>query len=142
MLKGAFGNRIQVKDGAKDWKEAIRMVMKPLEEEGYIEGRYTESIFENVEKNGDYFIIMPGFALPHSRSEEGAIHTGLSFLKLQETVTFSSGQEVGLLIGLAAKDSSSHLDLLGELTDILIDEDKMEQIARAQNAEQIQEILA
>lgn len=141
MLKGAFKNRIQVKESAKDWKEAVNMVMKPLEKQGFIEKRYIESIYENVKKNGDYFIIMPGLALPHSRSECGAIKTGLSFLKLNQPVAFSSGEEVNLLIGLSAVDSSSHLDLLGELTDIIIDEDKMQQINGAKTAEEIRRIL-
>lgn len=141
MLRESFENRIQIRENVSDWKEAIKVVMKPLKEQGFIKPEYIDAIYESVKKNGDYFILMPGFAMPHARPECGAIKTGLSFLKLKEPVTFSSGQEVSLLVGLAAKDSNSHLDLMGELTELLIDEDKVKRIYEAKSEREIQELL-
>lgn len=141
MLREAFEDRIQIKEGIKDWKEAVQVVMKPMKEQGFIKPEYVDAIYESVKKNGDYFILMPGFAMPHARPECGAVKTGLSFLKLKKPVTFSSGQEVSILVGLAAKDSDSHLDLMSELTELLIDEDKVQKIYQAESEREIQELL-
>lgn len=142
MLTEVFGNRIQCGKKASDWKEAVAMAIRPLIDQGYAEERYLEAIYENVNKYGDYFVLMPGFALPHARPEEGSLKTGMSLLKLNEPVVFSEGEKAQLLVGLAAADASSHLDTLAELTDFLMDDDKMEQLYAAETENEIREILS
>lgn len=141
MLAQAFGQRIQVIDKAADWKEAIKMAVWPLIEEGLAESRYVKAIYESVEKNGDYFILAPGFALPHARPECGCLKTGLSLLKLREPVTFSSGEKVQLLIGLSAVDASEHMDMLSELADILMEEESLTKLFEAETSEEFMEIF-
>ncbi|MDD7390501.1 MAG: PTS sugar transporter subunit IIA [Lachnospiraceae bacterium] len=141
MLAEALKNRIQIADLAQDWKKAIEIVIRPLQEDGCVEARYLDAIYDNVSVNGDYFIIMPGFAMPHTRSENGVLKNGLSFLKLRTPVVFSSGQEVSYLMGVAAANADDHIDLLAELADILMDDKAMEQLEQADSAEQILEIF-
>lgn len=140
-LADAFGERIQIADKADDWKEAIEMVIQPLVKDGYAESRYIPAIYRSVEKNGDYFLLAPEFALPHTRPEEGCLKTGLSLLKLRTPVKFSGGDPVRLLIGLTAADASEHIDMLGELADILMDEEKMEKLFEADTAGEFMEIF-
>ena len=141
MLKEAFEGRIAVADAAKEWKEAIAMVIRPLEETGCAEPRYLEAIYQNVAENGDYFILMPQFAMPHTRPENGALKNGLSFLKLRKPVVFSGGQEVTYLIGITATDAEAHLDILSELAELLMETGVVEALSKADTAEDIQEIL-
>lgn len=141
MLEQAFGQRIQVVDEAADWKQAIRMAIQPLVEDGYAESRYISAIYDSVKKNGDYFILAPGFALPHTRPEEGCLKTGLSLVKLKKPVTFSGGEEVRVLVGLCAADASEHIDMLEELADILMDEEKLAQLFQAERPEEFMEIF-
>ncbi len=142
MVKDILEKRIQILDSVSDWKAAIEIVIRPLVEDGVAEERYLQGIYDNVAKNGDYFIIMPGFALPHTKGENGALKSGLSFLKLRKPVTFSSGQEVSYLMGLASKDPDAHVDTLAELAEILMDEDNMEKLKNAQTKEEVLEIFA
>ncbi len=142
MLSEVFGDRIQCIEKADDWKEAVAIVIRPLIDQGYAEERYLKAIYENVNKYGDYFVLMPGFALPHARPEEGSLKTGMSLLKLNESVRFSNGEKAKLLVGLAAADASSHLDTLAELTEFLMDDNKMTLLYDAKNPKEIKEILS
>ena len=141
MLKDALAGRVQIADHAEDWKQAIEMVIRPLQKDGVVEERYLQAIYDNVAQNGDYFIVMPGFAMPHTRTENGALKSGLSFMKLRKPVMFSSGQEVTWLMGIASKDADSHVDTLAELVDILMDEENMEKLKKAEKAEELLEIF-
>ena len=40
---------VQVCEKAADWRDAIRISVKPLEENGYVEPRYKEEIIGNIE---------------------------------------------------------------------------------------------
>ena len=141
MLREAFGGRVAVADQAEDWKEAIAMVIRPMEESGCVEHRYLDAIYQNVAENGDYFILMPQFAMPHTRPENGALRNGLSFLKLRKPVVFSSGQEVTYLIGIAATNPDAHLDILAELAEQLMEPELIAGLAKADTAEEIRELL-
>lgn len=141
MLAEAFGQRIQIADEAADWKKAVEMVIEPMVEDGLAERRYIPAIYDSVEKNGDYFILAPGFALPHTRPEHGCLKTGLSLLKLRKPVTFSSGEQVRILVGLTAFDASEHIDMLSELADILMDEEKLEKLFEAESRDEFMEIF-
>lgn len=141
MLKDALADRVQISENAENWKKAIEMVIEPLQKDGIVEERYLQAIYDNVAENGDYFIIMPGFAMPHTRTENGALKSGLSFLKLKKPVVFSSGQEVTYLMGIASENADSHVDTLAELVDLLMDEGNMEKLAKAERAEELMEIF-
>lgn len=141
MLKDALADRVQISENAENWKKAIEMVIEPLQKDGIVEERYLQAIYDNVAENGDYFIIMPGFAMPHTRTENGALKSGLSFLKLKKPVVFSSGQEVTYLMGIASENADSHVDTLAELVDLLMDEENMEKLEKAESAEELMEIF-
>lgn len=137
MLKNLLEDRINIENSAATWQEAVKMAAAPLLRDQFIEERYIDSIIHNVEINGPYIIIMPGFALPHSRPENGVIKTGLSMLKLHTAVSFPEENEASLLVVLAANDANSHLDLIAELTEVLMDDEAMERLFSANSKEEI-----
>lgn len=141
MLREFLKERIMLKDSVADWKEAIRMAAKPLLEEGAIEERYLTAMIQNVIVNGSYIVIIPGFAMPHARPETGVLKNGLSFLGLKEPVLFPEEKEVRIMIVLAACDSEWHLDLMGELSEVLMDDEIMEQLFQANTKEAVLNIL-
>ena len=47
-----FINDVETCGSAADWRDAIRIAVKPLEEHGYVEECYKEEIISNVEKMG------------------------------------------------------------------------------------------
>ena len=142
MLQQAFGSRVAMVDHVQDWKDAIRLAVEPLIADGLAEHRYLEGIYNNVAQNGDYFIVAPGFAIPHTRPENGASGTGFSLVKLNQPVIFSSGEPVVLLIALVATVANQHLDMMAELTNLLMEDEIMERLQTAQSVEELKEILA
>lgn len=129
---------IRIIDEVADWKEAISQAVSPLIENGYVETRYVDSIIENTEKFGPYYVIAPNIALPHARPEQGVLKKQLGILLLKHPVKFSSdGFDVRLLITLAASDSESHLQTLAKLSDILGDDDRIGKILGASSVEEI-----
>lgn len=129
---------IRIIDEVADWKEAISQAVLPLIENGYVETRYVDSIIENTEKFGPYYVIAPNIALPHARPEQGVLKKQLGILLLRHPIKFSQdGFDVRLLITLAASDSESHLQTLSKLSDILGDDDRIGKILGASSVEQI-----
>ncbi len=141
MLKEAFGGRIAVVESAEDWKDAIRLAVEPLIRDGVAEPRYLDGIYENIAQNGDYIIVAPDLAIPHTRAENGALNNGFSLVKLKNKVTFSSGEDVSLLIAFAATDPDQHLDMQEKLTDLVMDDAFMAQVDKAATTEELKELF-
>lgn len=97
MLNNDLSQYVRVMDQIEDWEEAIRQVGKPLIEDDCITTNYVESMIQNIHRNGPYVVVMPGVALPHSRSEDGANATCLSFLKLKQPVMFPQEKKIHLI---------------------------------------------
>lgn len=141
-MKSILKNAIQVLSNVKDWKEAITIAANPLIEQNKIESRYIQAMIKNITELGPYVVIMPKVAMPHARPEDGVKETGLSLLKVNNGVSFSETKEdVKIIFVLAAKDSSSHIDLIMKLTDLLDDEEKMGKIFQSEKIEEILEVI-
>lgn len=137
MLKKMLENNINVVQEVSNWEEAIKIAAIPLKEGGFIKEEYIDAMIENIVKNGPYVVIMPGLAIPHSRPEDGVLKTGMSLLKLHQSVKFPEGKDVELLIVLAANDSHMHLQLISELTNLLMEDDIMEKLSCAKSKEEV-----
>lgn len=141
MISQLIEDRVYFKNQISSWEDAIKTTASPLLEEGFIKPEYIDAMIENVNQNGAYMIIVPGFAMPHARPECGAIKTGMSVLHLEKPVVFPDDQEVKVLLVLAAADANVHLDAMADLAEILIDDDKMKQLFKAKEVQQIKEIF-
>jgi PTS system mannitol-specific IIA component len=137
MLGEYLKNNIYFLDEVSSWEESIKVAADPLLNKGFITPKYIQDMIDNVNINGPYIVIVPGIAMPHARNEGGVIKTGISLLKLKKPVLFPEGNEVNILIVLAAEDSTGHLDLISDLSSILIDEDVMSKFRISDNAEDI-----
>ncbi|MBC1724784.1 BglG family transcription antiterminator [Listeria seeligeri] len=135
--------RITFKDSVADWREAIQIASKSLQEEGYISKHYQSAMIENIEKLGPYIVIAPGIALPHASVEDGAYRVGMSLLRLSQPVSFSSKvkDQVKLIIVLASIDSYTHINALSQLTNLIMKHHLLEQIEKAATASEIAEML-
>src|SRR5699024_5870220 len=72
--------------------------------------------------NGPYIVLKDYFALPHARAGDGVNEMGMSLLTLDTPVDLK-GNPVKIFLVLAAVDSSSHLDALSEISELLMNED-------------------
>ena len=129
---------VQICDQAADWRDAIRTSILPLEKGGYVEARYKEEVIGNIEKLGPYIVIAEHVALPHARPEQGAIRSQMAVTLFQKEVFFD-GKEDGanLFISLAAADSSSHMDALVAISELLSEEKDVEKILASGNTDEL-----
>lgn len=123
---------VQICETADDWRDAIKKSVLPLEQSGYVESRYKDGIIENVEKLGPYIIIADHIALPHARPEQGAIETQIGVTLFRQDIAFDGREaDARLFVTLAAKDNNSHLDALMKISELLSDEDVVDEILEA-----------
>ncbi len=143
LLKRLTLDDITVGLKAKDWEEAIRKSSERLLECGCIEPTYVEEMIHVINEKGPYLVISPHVALAHARPECGVNEMGLSFALLETPVSFGVEEfdPVKLIVTLAAIDNKSHLNLLSELAEVLIDDERMDALYNAETREKIYEIL-
>ena len=145
ILSDAFGERsILIKDSVVDRNQAISIAGELLVASQKVRPEYIESMLEAVEKFGPYIVIAPGIALAHGKPEDGVIQTGLSLLVIREPIVFGHEQNdpVSLVVGLAAKDHDSHIELMGELAEFLGDQSKVNSLLQAADLSQLRALLS
>ncbi|AGK56024.1 BglG family transcription antiterminator [Bacillus sp. 1NLA3E] len=134
---------ILLKQGCKDWKEAITKVAQPLVKEKVIEERYINAMIESVEEFGPYIVIGKHIALAHARPEDGVNKLGISVMTLQEPVNFGNpdNDPVKIIFCLAAVDSYSHLNMMKNLIELINDEEKLDQLISAKDVKMFNQVL-
>ena len=127
---------VQICEKANDWREAIKISVQPLEQSGYVKSCYKDGIIENVEKLGPYIMIADEIAMPHARPEQGAIETQIGITLFREGVRFDGKETTArLFVTLAAKDSDSHVDALVKISELLSDDETVEEILEASDVQ-------
>ncbi|WP_434587499.1 PTS sugar transporter subunit IIA [Streptomyces sp. A5-4] len=129
---------------AADWREAIRTAGELLVTTGTSTGDYTAEMIRNVEENGPYIVIAPGFAFAHARPWPAVLRTGMSWVRLGQPVEFGheSNDPVDLVVALAAKDSGAHTAAMASLARILADSDTSRALHEAPTPEALHAVLA
>lgn len=112
---------IQLDVECTDWKDAIRKSAQKLLDSGYIEKRYIDAMIHNVEENGPYIVLSPGFAMPHEGLEAGSIKVGMNLIRLKNPVPFGEEEfdPVEFVCCLSAVDHKTHLKAFFNLINML-----------------------
>ena len=116
-------------------EEAILRAGRLLEESGYVEMGYSESMLERERLATTYMGM--GVAIPHGTSEakEKVLRSGISVLQYPEGVDFGEDKAY-LIVGIAGK-GDEHLDLLAKISSALEDEATLDFLCHSANAEEI-----
>lgn len=137
-------NHYKFAEEAKDWKEAICMSCEVLEADGTVEANYKEDIIACVEKYGPYIVIVPNVAMPHSQEGAKGVHkTAIGFMKLNKPVSFEPGdieKDAQLFFTLASCNPEQHLNNMSKLSELLLNEELLEELAKASCAEDLLEL--
>ncbi|MDM8102775.1 BglG family transcription antiterminator [Oceanobacillus oncorhynchi] len=131
---------IQISNRIDSWQQAIQIAAEPLIQHDYIEERYVEAMITNIKNIGPYIVLAPKVAIPHARPEDGVRQVGMSLLKIDYATSFSEEDEdkdVNLIFVIAAVDNETHLKALSQLTELLEDEEAVEQIIEASSTKEI-----
>jgi mannitol PTS system EIIA component len=127
---------IELKASLGSQEEAIRRAGTLLVENGHVEERYIDSMFER-EKSVSTFM-GNAVAIPHGTgdSKQWVTRSGLSIITVPEGVEYGDGNVAKLVIGIAGK-GDEHLEILSKIATVCEDEDNVEQIVRAETKEDL-----
>jgi mannitol PTS system EIIA component len=127
---------IELKASLSSQEEAIRRAGTLLVENGHVEERYIDSMFER-EKSVSTFI-GNAVAIPHGTgdSKQWVTMSGLSIITVPEGVEYGDGNVAKLVIGIAGK-GDEHLEILSKIATVCEDEDNVNQIVRAETKEEL-----
>lgn len=108
------------------WEEAVLAAGGLLEQAGVAGPAYTGSMLDNVEENGPYIVVAPGFAFAHARPSPAVHRTGMSWVRLAEPVAFGhpTNDPVDLVVALAATDAGAHTTAMAELAKVIGSQEK------------------
>lgn len=135
-------NSIAIYSGATDWKDAIDLSMANLLENNWVTENYVAAIKQTTLDIGPYYLLAPHIAMPHARPECGALQTALSLTLLREGVVFDEeSPPINLLIGLAAADADSHIFAIQALSEMLCEDDVINELLYAKNTEELISIV-
>ncbi|WP_390216948.1 BglG family transcription antiterminator [Halobacillus seohaensis] len=134
---------IQFRDHVSHWEEAIRLTAQPLLDQDSIQPQYVEAMIENVNDLGPYVVIAPRIAIPHARPESGVERLGMSLLRVKDPIYFSEKEKhrAQLIIVLAAIDNQTHLKALAQLTEVLSNEENIDQLIAANDSQTILDLI-
>ena len=135
---------VRVKQPAVDWKAAVKTGIACLVHAGKATWDYYDAILRSTAKNGPYFLLMPGVALPHARPEDGALGTGFSLVTLKEPVNFGMPENdpISILLSFCSSDSASQVEeSLAQAVTLFEDDRIVEQLMAAASLDQIEKVL-
>jgi PTS system ascorbate-specific IIA component len=144
VLEQALGQgSIKLQQSCASWRETFELAGLGLVESSRTTSSYTQEMIQAFEELGPYMVIAPGIALAHGRPSESVLETGLSLVTLSSPVVFGStaNDPVSLVIGLAAVDHDSHIDLMAALSELLMSEETVNLLLKAKNESEVRTYL-
>lgn len=124
-----------------NWEDAIRASCTPIITEGVIEDVYVQAVIDCVKKYGPYIVIAPNIAMPHStEGAQGVNETAICFMKVEEPVHFDEEdpeKDARLFFVLAAVDHDKHLENMIKLSEMLMNDELVEELLLAKTPEDL-----
>lgn len=130
---------VRLNVSCESWQEAVRQSAQYLLRNGCIEERYISAMIENVEKNGPYILVAPGFALPHEALNAGAKKVGMSLIRLAEPVVFGKPEfdPVEWVCCLSAINKETHLKAMFHLVNLFHNQKFRDEIRDTGSGEEV-----
>ncbi|ADK27876.1 PTS sugar transporter subunit IIA [Corynebacterium pseudotuberculosis] len=134
---------IELHGKAETWSDAIAKSGALLEKTGAITDEYTRAMIENVEANGPYIVVAPGFAFAHARPSSAVKKTAISWLHLDQPVSFghSKNDPVHLVVALAAQGDTVHTAAMKDLAQLLGDKQRKNALDQVKTVEELRAVL-
>lgn len=126
-----------------NWESAIQASGDLLVKSEAVTPDYVKQMIESVNKHGPYIVIGPGIAMAHARPSKAVRENAISLAILEKGVPFGNEENdpVDLVFSFSALGSDSHLKMIEELSRILLDEEKVEEIRKSKTVEEVYQIL-
>jgi PTS system mannitol-specific IIA component len=124
---------------ASSSEEAVRICGELLVKLGAVSQDYAAAMWEREQKFSS--AIGMGFAIPHG-TDESRVHVvfdQLVFLRLTKSLTWGD-EEVSCVLGIASR-GDGHVEILGNLAELIQDEQKLEVLVASGSADQVLELI-
>ena len=120
--------------GSRD--EAIRRAGELLVQNGNVEERYVDSMFERERSVSTY--MGNAVAIPHGTndSKQWVTRSGLSVITVPDGVEYGDGEVAKLIVGIAGK-GDEHLEILSKIALVVSEEENVERIVKAETKEEL-----
>lgn len=117
-------------------KEAIQRAGDLLVENGHVENRYINSMFEREESVSTY--MGNDVAIPHGTndSKKWVTNSGLSIITVPDGVEYGDGNVARLIVGIAGK-GDEHLEILSKIALVVSEEENVEKIVASKTKEEL-----
>ncbi len=127
---------IELKASLGSQEEAIRRAGQLLVENGNVDDRYVDSMFEREKSVSTY--MGNGVAIPHGTndSKQWVSRSGLSIITVPDGVEYGDGEVAKLVIGIAGK-GDEHLEILSKIALVVSEEENVERIVNAETKEEL-----
>lgn len=122
---------ILLNQSAETWEEAVVKGGEILLHNGYVSKKYVDSLAENIKKYGSYVVISEGIALPHSKTDNAVLKTGMSLVTLKEPVIFPGDKKVSIILSFSSFDMNEHFTALSDLNELIFGHEFFENIMKA-----------
>lgn len=122
---------ILLNQSAETWEEAVIKGGEILLHSGYVSKKYVDSLAENIKKYGSYVVISEGIALPHSKTDNAVLKTGMSLVTLKEPVIFPGDKKVSIILSFSSFDMNEHFIALSDLNELIFGHEFFENIMKA-----------
>lgn len=127
---------IELKATLSNQEDAIRRAGALLVENGYVDERYIDSMFER-ERSVSTFM-GNAVAIPHgtSDSKRWVENSGLSVITVPDGVEYGNGNLARLVIGIAGK-GDEHVDILSKIALVCSEEENVQRIVESETKEEL-----
>jgi len=120
-------NRISLQVNAIDKADAIRKAGQLLVESGCVLPPYVDGMLAREQSMSTS--LGNGVAIPHGihSNRDDILQTGISVVRLVNSVEWEEGDKVSLVIGIAAV-GDEHVDVLSKLADVIEDDNNLAEL--------------
>lgn len=119
------------------WEEAVRASYQTMVKQNIVEEIYIDQVIDCIKEFGPYIILIPNVAMPHSsQGADGVNQSAISFMKVEKPVSFEDGnpeKDAQLFFALAALDSQQHMNNIMALSELLMNEELVDELKKAQS---------
>jgi mannitol PTS system EIIA component len=120
-------DRIKLQASVESKEDAIKKCGKLLVDTGCVEPGYVDGMLAREETMSTY--LGNGVSIPHGQFDNRSqiLSTGISVLQIPDGVEWEPGEDVFLVIGIAAREDE-HVAVLSNLAEAVEDEDIIQQM--------------
>ena len=127
---------------AEDREAAIQQSVDVLVASGHVDAQYAQDILTQLDRFGPYMVISPHIALVHAHFEHVHVPVSMAYVHFKDGVDFHHERfdPVKVVIVLATSNAQVHLNALGQLSRIMMDDTERQHLIDGNRTEIIRSI--